>query len=154
MVPVSCLENRILNFYQTILALTGNCWTASNNTNGAKVVLGKCTLGSPSQNWTFSAGATPHKNGLDGIGTVKIFGDKCLDVTNGVDADGTHLQIWECTSDNRNQIWWLSPGEKGVQNVKWAGDTTKCVDLTGGIQKDGTPVSGFLHTFGVDFEYT
>lgn len=30
---------------------------------------------------------------------------KCLDLTNGSQADGNRIQIWTCTSKNANQVW-------------------------------------------------
>lgn len=37
-----------------------------------------------------------------------IFGNKCLDVTNGLTVDGTKLQIWTCTSGNTNQQFYYT----------------------------------------------
>ncbi|KAJ7463161.1 ricin B lectin domain-containing protein, partial [Mycena latifolia] len=63
--------------------------------------------------------------------TITIFGDKCIDVTGGVNADGTKLQIWMC-SGNTNQQW-VSVTDSTLQ---WAG-TDKCIDLTDGKITDG-----------------
>jgi len=120
---------------------TGNCWTAASNTDGATVTLQQCVLGSANQAWTFSAGSpfSEGTNGQGGIGTVKIFGNKCLDVTNGVDASGTKLQIFGCSTGNKNQMWQLTTGSNGIQTVQWA-NSTRCADLTGGSQSAGTPI--------------
>lgn len=66
--------------------------TAASNSDGAAVTLQGCT-GAPSQKWIFEGGS------------VKVHGNKCLDVSGGVDADGTKLQIWTCQSGNVNQQW-------------------------------------------------
>lgn len=68
------------------------CLTAASNTDGAVVTIQACT-GSANQKWTFTGG------------TVTAFGNKCLDVTNGTNADGAKLQLWTCTANNANQQW-------------------------------------------------
>jgi len=118
---------------------TGNCWTALDNSDGAAVVLEPCLgVGSPAQSWSFQAGA-PVDIGTGGVGTIKIFGDKCLDVTDGVDASGTKLQIYGCATGNTNQMWQLTTDDSEAESVKWVG-STRCVDLTSGSQTAGTPL--------------
>lgn len=52
-------------------------------------------------------------------GQFRLFGDKCLDVTDGVDNDGTKLQIWKCGDDsNPNQQFQLVPNSN---SIVWAG---------------------------------
>ncbi|KAJ7292574.1 ricin B lectin domain-containing protein [Mycena rebaudengoi] len=101
------------------------CISASENTNGAPVVIHDCnTEDLTLHEWRVSfytkedAGPQP----------LVAFGDsdKCLDVTGGVNADGTKLQIWSCT-DGPNQKW-ISKRDNTFQ---WAG-TNKCIDLTDG----------------------
>ena len=75
---------------------SGKCLTAASNSDGAQVSIQSCT-GADAQKWTF-----------DGSGTAKVFGDKCLDVTNGSNNDGTKLQIWSCTSNNANQQFYYT----------------------------------------------
>lgn len=76
------------------------CLSAAN-TNGAPVVLADCS-GASSQKWTF-------KNGQ-----VTLYsGAKCLDVINGVNKDGTKLQVWDCgassgSSQNKNQQFYYT----------------------------------------------
>jgi hypothetical protein len=41
-------------------------------------------------------------------GTVRAFRNKCLDVTNGKDANGVQLQIWTCFKGNTNQQWYYT----------------------------------------------
>lgn len=76
------------------------CLTAANS-NGAPVQLETCT-GASSQKWTF-------KNGQ-----VTLYsGSKCLDVVNGVNKDGTKLQVWDCgassgSGQNKNQQFYYT----------------------------------------------
>jgi hypothetical protein len=72
------------------------CLTASSNTNGAAVSIQPCT-GSDAQKWSFVNGA------------VSVFGGgKCLDVKDGVNADGTKLQVWDCVGGSTNQQFWYN----------------------------------------------
>jgi hypothetical protein len=57
---------------------------------------------------------------------------ECIDVTGGVNADGTKLQIWTCTEGNTNQQW-ISVSDFTFQ---WSG-TNKCIDLSDGKITDG-----------------
>jgi hypothetical protein len=66
--------------------------TAASNADGAIVTIEACTA-KTNQLWTF-----------DGSG-VRIFGNKCLDVKDGVNSDGTKLQIWTCATGSKNQGW-------------------------------------------------
>ncbi|KAJ6493497.1 ricin B lectin domain-containing protein [Mycena vulgaris] len=61
-----------------------------------------------------------------------VFGDKCIDVTGGVNADGIKLQIWTCSEGNTNQLW-TSLNDFTFQ---WSG-TNKCIDLSDGKITDG-----------------
>lgn len=69
------------------------CLTAASNNDGAAVTIQSCT-GSAAQKWTFA-----------GNGQVTVYGNKCLDVTDGKNADGTKMQIWTCSTNNPNQKW-------------------------------------------------
>ncbi|KAJ6600672.1 ricin B lectin domain-containing protein, partial [Mycena sp. CBHHK59/15] len=105
------------------------CISAPDNANGAPLVIHDCnTETRTNQDWQLSffdrqnAGPQP----------ITIFGDKCIDVTGGVNADGTKLQIWTCSVGNTNQQW-ISVTDFTFQ---WSG-TDKCIDLTGGSITDG-----------------
>ncbi|KAJ7065646.1 ricin B lectin domain-containing protein [Mycena amicta] len=101
---------------------TGDCLTASKNADGAAVVIQPCGNNATQLNSWVSP------NGVGVAGPLKIFGDKCLDVVNGVNADGTKLQIWTCATGNTNQMW--VPGGQEIP-IAWSGKG-KCIDLTGG----------------------
>jgi hypothetical protein len=100
------------------------CLTVKSNADGAAVVIRTCH-NTDSQQWQFSGGQ------------VKIFGNKCLDVKEGVDANGTKLQIWTCSSDNNNQKWFY---DRYGFNLQWVKNRGKCVDMDGGILTDGRNV--------------
>ncbi|KAF7358220.1 hypothetical protein MVEN_00870700 [Mycena venus] len=103
------------------------CLSAASNADGAAVVLGDCS--SANAQWTVPKGA-------GNAGTLQIFGDKCLDVTNGVTTNGNKLQIWTCATANTNQLF-VPNGNGGT--VQWSG-TSKCLDATNGVLADGTPI--------------
>ncbi|KAF8153579.1 ricin B lectin domain-containing protein [Mycena galopus ATCC 62051] len=103
---------------------TGGCLSASSNADGAAVVIEMCSAPTPANSWVVP-------NGNDAAGSLQIFGNKCLDVTDGVNADGTRLQIWTC---NTNQLW--EPEFGSVGNIFWVG-MNKCVDLTNGDTTNG-----------------
>ena len=83
----------LLRIYLSLLP--GKCLTASSNSDGAAVTLQGCT-GAAAQKWIFTGT------------TVTVFGNKCLDVTDGKNSDGTKLQIWTCSTNNANQQWQYS----------------------------------------------
>ena len=95
------------------LAVAGN-----STTNGSAVVVATCD-GSASQSWAFQAG------------TLRVYGTKCLDVPSGNTANGTKLQIWDCSTGNTNQSW----TDVGTQ-IQWTGKG-KCLDLTNGTAASG-----------------
>ncbi|KAJ3549863.1 hypothetical protein NMY22_g728 [Coprinellus aureogranulatus] len=99
------------------------CLTASSNADGAAIILSTCT-GAANQKWTFTGNN----------GNVVVFGNKCLDVNEGVNADGTKLHLWTCSTNNANQNWYYS---KWDNTLGWTG-TGKCVDVEAGGQADGT----------------
>ncbi|KAJ6477672.1 ricin B lectin domain-containing protein [Mycena sanguinolenta] len=108
---------------------TGGCMSASSNADGAAVVIEMCSAPTPANSWFVPNGNNAH-------GSLQIFGDKCLDVTDGVDADGTRLQIWTCASGNTNQLWEPKFGAQALGNIFWVG-MNKCVDLTNGSTTNG-----------------
>jgi len=117
-------------FWKTVLTTgDGNCLTATNNADGATVVIQDCGSNATDNNsWLVP-------NGESNVGPLQIFGDKCLDVTNGDDSDGTLLQIWSCAEGNTNQMW----VPVSDQSITWSGQD-KCVDLTNGDLTNGNQV--------------
>ncbi|KAF9264570.1 hypothetical protein L218DRAFT_998537 [Marasmius fiardii PR-910] len=105
---------------------SAECITASSNTTGAAVIMQMCSSADDfaPQHWDF---IDPGQN--VGPQPLRIFGDKCLDVTDGNNADGTKLQIWTCIPESTNQLWIQSP--LSDLTYQWTG-TNKCIDLTDG----------------------
>src|ERR1700744_1198037 len=60
----------------------GKCLTASANVNGASVVIEDCAINNPAQLWTVQSNS------------LQIFGNKCLDDTDGITTNGQKMQIW------------------------------------------------------------
>jgi len=100
---------------------TAKCLAASSNADGASVVIEDCATDTPAQLWTVQGN------------TFQIFGDKCLDDTNGVKTNGQKMQIWSCVSGNTNQQWFNSGTTIGL------GGTNKCLDNTDGKTDNGNP---------------
>ena len=76
-------------------------WTTSRlpqlGPHGSVVDIQPCAANAANQDWTFSNGQ------------VSIFnGTQCLDVINGVNQDGVHLQVWDCVSGNANQQFYYT----------------------------------------------
>ncbi|KAK1221241.1 hypothetical protein PQX77_015949 [Marasmius sp. AFHP31] len=109
------------------------CIAASDNADGAPVVIHDCNNEDVSKHtWSLSPWI-PGRIAFDGPpGPMKIFGDKCLDVKDGINTDGAKLQLWTCEPGNTNQLW-ISVKD---QTYNWAG-TNKCIDLTDGNIADG-----------------
>ncbi|KAG7087988.1 hypothetical protein E1B28_012027 [Marasmius oreades] len=106
------------------------CISASSNTAGAPVVIHDCnTEDVANHSWDLSLFTRQDA----GPQQVKVFGNKCLDVVNGVNADGAKVQIWDCIDGNTNQLW----TDTTASQLQWSG-TNKCVDLPSGSVTDGT----------------
>ncbi|KAJ7916052.1 ricin B lectin domain-containing protein [Mycena leptocephala] len=114
--------------FQSILS-AGSCLTATSNADGAPVVIKSCGTNATS----FNSWLVP--KGSSAVGTLQIFGDKCLDVTGGANTDGTKLQIWTCAAGNTNQMW--IPALIGT--LTWSGKN-KCIDVTNGNATDGNQI--------------
>ncbi|KAJ7435958.1 ricin B lectin domain-containing protein [Mycena galericulata] len=93
--------------------------------NGAAVVIEYCAAeGNARQSWTISKS------------TLQVLDNMCLDVTGGATANGTPVQIWECTAGDANQQWTLSGPEHSIQ---WS-EESSCLDLTNGNATNNTVV--------------
>ncbi|MCT2594816.1 PQQ-dependent sugar dehydrogenase, partial [Streptomyces sp. N2-109] len=75
-----------------------------------------------------------HVTGDSGTRTGEVTGvnDKCLDVADAQNTDGTQIQLWTC-NDTDAQKWTL-PGDGTLQALG------KCLDISGGGTADGTRV--------------
>jgi len=114
----------------TVPSSPGNCATVIGTAaNGAAVGISPCE-GNPNQVWTFN-GSTISQNNLHL--------DLCWDVTNGVNTDGTKIQVWTCVSGNTNQQFGHAGGDLLYfpdDRFTWVGKN-KCVDLTDGSVAGG-----------------
>ncbi|KAJ7292430.1 ricin B lectin domain-containing protein [Mycena rebaudengoi] len=99
------------------------CVSVADNTDGAPVVISACNPDFTVQDWEFSGDPAP----------IKIFGDKCIGLAGGINADGTdEVQISTCTGGS-DQLW-TAEVDGSIRSVV-AG---KCLDLTDGKSIDGT----------------
>ncbi|CCA67406.1 hypothetical protein PIIN_01237 [Serendipita indica DSM 11827] len=97
------------------IASNAKCLASQNGqTNGSPIVVADCT-GGADQLFTFQNGQV-----------TMYGGSMCLDVTDGVNADGTKLQIWQCYQGSANQAWYYNFWDNSLQ---WTGKG-KCMDLT------------------------
>ncbi|KAJ6463478.1 ricin B lectin domain-containing protein [Mycena sanguinolenta] len=115
------------------------CITAPNPGDGEPVVIHDCSSDSAEvSSWTvtFANGANSKPS------PIQIDGNKCIDVTDGVNADGTLLQMWTC-SGGKNQQW----VNRLDGTFQWSG-TNKCIDLTNGVITDGNQLQIWTCTSG------
>jgi hypothetical protein len=114
----------VTNQYIHLIDNYEKCLAAASDVNGAAVEIEDCAIGPGDgrQIWTVSGS------------TLQVFGNMCLDVTDGATANGTPLQIWECTAGNTNQEWKLSGS-----TIQRSGEDS-CLDLTNGNVTDGNVV--------------
>jgi hypothetical protein len=129
---------------------SGKCVTAKSNSNNAPVTIEvssrlsnfvqqteaftfkNCAgLGTPNQKWSFQGSQ------------IKVFGNKCLDVTDGHTYNGVKLQIYSCGPGNGNQEFVHSGGRAltTIDRISWKPHPEKCVDLTDGDLSPGNKVS-------------
>jgi hypothetical protein len=106
----------------------GPCLEVSGRTDGSIVrTVADCPINpGPNRTWTLVGGSALDSEA--GITQIRIFGTKCLDVTAGVNADGTRLQIWECGSNNPNQLFIVNDQDG---TIRWY-NHGKCVDAPSG----------------------
>ncbi|KAJ7924181.1 ricin B lectin domain-containing protein, partial [Mycena leptocephala] len=106
------------------------CIAVAENADGEPLIIHNCNTESEltDQDWVVAFFTKENA----GPQQISVFGDKCIDVTGGVNADGTKLQIWTCTEGNTNQQW-ISVSDFTFQ---WSG-TNKCIDLSDGKITDG-----------------
>lgn len=72
-------------------------------------------------------------------GALKVYGSKCLDVTDGNTANGAKMQIYGCGSGgvgDANQQWSATADNR----IAWT-NMGECLDLTNGSDTNGNVVS-------------
>ncbi|KAG8799927.1 hypothetical protein FRC16_004099, partial [Serendipita sp. 398] len=126
-IPQSLAQTPTYKGALTLSPIAGNskCLSSQNgNANGSPVVIADCT-GGAEQLFTFQNGQ------------VTMYGGKmCLDVTDGVNADGTKLQIWQCYAGAPNQAWYYNFWDN---SLSWT-NKGKCLDLTNWSLSNGNRV--------------
>ncbi|KAL0947113.1 hypothetical protein HGRIS_013248 [Hohenbuehelia grisea] len=81
---------------QVRLAGTNFCLDAGSTPgNGVEMKIWECFDNLPAQTWFYTS---DQRIALKGQG-------QCLDLPNGNLSLGTHVQTWQCTSNNANQVW-------------------------------------------------
>ena len=111
------------------------CISATNNADGASVVLAECrrfTDTAPAnQSWVYATEPLS--------GPIKTYGGtKCLDVPNGDATNGNHLQIWSCVEGSTNQQWKRRTPFPNL-TIEWVGKN-KCIAIANDNMTVGTPV--------------
>ncbi|KAJ7806991.1 hypothetical protein B0H14DRAFT_1541165 [Mycena olivaceomarginata] len=109
-------------------ASSTTCLSAPTNANGAAVVVQPCN-GSTGQAWT--------QNGQ----TLLVYGNMCLDVTNGSTANGAKMQIWACTPGQGDAAQHFTVTSD--KHIQLAGKT-QCLDLSGGSLTSGSQAQIWL----------
>lgn len=75
---------------------------------------------------------------------------RCLDLTDGITADGTPLQQWTCNDTSDTMLWRFASDDNGKTRIvnKRSG---KCMDVRGGSAAPGTVIQNYhcaSFTFG------
>jgi hypothetical protein len=126
---------------------SNKCLTAPSNVDGGKVVIysdciknDKCIhLSLYLCSLRFSTQIALQSAQSWSVGTyTRVYGDKCLDVTNGGTSNGVRMQIWSCAPGNKNQKWIYDNDKRFIWNN--GGSVQECLDLTNGNENNGTPV--------------
>ncbi|KAJ6536083.1 hypothetical protein B0H19DRAFT_1270893 [Mycena capillaripes] len=114
--------------------LKAKCLAAISLANGAAVVVEDCGNATSLNSWT-----------VDGSRFSLNDAAFCLDLTDGVDVDGTKLQVWECTPGDTNQDFALTDVRDG-HLIQYFGVTDNKVlfayraDVTDGNINNGNQV--------------
>ncbi|KIJ23779.1 carbohydrate-binding module family 13 protein [Sphaerobolus stellatus SS14] len=109
------------------------CLEATEDFNGAKVMINSCVDGNPNQLWLFNTG-----------GQIQWGGDlqRCLDLTDGILDNGNQLQIWDCNqmNNNPNQQWTSAPLADPVSEIVNTGTGESSLCMAADSSDNGAPV--------------
>jgi glucosylceramidase len=94
--------------------------------------------GSTAQTWTV---------GTDG--SLKVLGNKCLDVVGNGTSDGIAVQIWDCTG-GAAQKWTYNSANQTLTNPQ----ANKCLDAKDNTSADGTPLQVWTCTAAANQKWT
>jgi len=107
-----------------------SCIYASSPSNRTTLFLDECTTTPIARAFTVVKGGASTGSGTPG--QIKVYTKFCLDVIDGVDKDGTLVQIYQCSDNNKNQKWQFNADG----SIQWAGHS-KCLDVKNGNFVDG-----------------
>jgi len=128
---------------------SGLCVTASGTDNGSPVVQARCDVNSNAQRWTqiYLGGSWELLQNLASVSTYPYV-PMCLDVRNGGSANGTKLQVWECT--NTTSMSWrfvdAYHGDPGYPLNVHTRIGTKCLDVPAGTVVEGVQLQIYTCT--------
>jgi hypothetical protein len=99
------------------------CAQSLGGGNGVRVVQRPCDPANDNQKWVLSQ--------IGGVYEfVNVGASKCMDVTDGKNADHTPIQLWGCNGST-SMRWTADPGFGGVAQVK-SETGGRCLDVFGG----------------------
>jgi len=119
---------------------SGLCATASGAYNGAPVVQTRCDASSKAQRWAriYIGGTWELLQNVESVSTYPYV-PMCLDVTDGINANGTKLQVWQCT--NTPGMYWrfvdAYHGDPAYPLNIHTKIGTKCLDVPAASLEDG-----------------
>merc|ERR1712178_159789 len=60
--------------------------------------------------------------------------DKCLDVMDHENSNGTLVQLWACLDDDDDQYFLIDPDQDTISyKIRWANHPEKCLDVQHGV---------------------
>jgi hypothetical protein len=79
---------------------------------------------------------------------LRVYGSKCLDVSNGGTANGTAVLIWDCNGQSNQQF------RVNTDGTVTAVAANKCLDVAGSGTSNGTKVDIWDCTGGANQKWT
>jgi Ricin-type beta-trefoil lectin domain len=127
-------------FIEIVNSGSGLCLQRNGDGWGEPIVPQRCD-GSPAQRWIASDATATHY-----LIASPLPNNLCLDVRDGVDADRTVVQQWDCDKMARSMRWQFSPLVP-FRFFKLTSETgSRCLDVAGGSLEPGAPIQIFRCT--------
>jgi len=119
---------------------SGLCVAASGTYNGAPVVQTRCDANSTAQRWAriYVGGTWELLQNVASVSTYPYV-PMCMDVTDGVNANRTKLQVWQCTNTS-GMYWRFVDAYHGDPSYPLNVHTkigTRCLDVPAASLEDG-----------------
>jgi hypothetical protein len=129
------------------LHASGKCLDVPNGVaeNGQYLQQWDCdNSDAPNQNFEFKPVAGQSQTYL----IKHVQSDFCLDLANGSDANGTAVQLYNCSAENPNQHWQLRSIPNAAKTFQLVAQTTLtgntlCLDVAGVSTKNGAQLQGY-----------